>query len=84
MSGSVSAFGGLAPAVISANLLLAQQALLDLSLGKQVTQVTYEMGDGKRGVTYKATDIGTLRALIAELQRALGLQPSRRALGVRF
>jgi len=84
MSGTVNAFSGLAPALLSANLAAAQQALLELMLGKQVVQVTYEMGDGKRSVSYRGADAGTIRALIAELQRALGQQPTRRALGVRF
>lgn len=84
MSVTVSAFAGLSEDQLRANLATAQQALFDLSTGGKPIEVFYQAADAQRRVTYKATDVATLRALIAELQRALGMVPNRRAFGVRF
>ena len=65
----------------------AQQALADLMAGRRYVTVTYAQGEGSRSVTYMRTDMGSLRAWIAELQRALNPGDHRfrrRAIGLRF
>ena len=65
----------------------AQQALADLMSGRRYVTVTYAQGEGSRSVTYMRTEMGSLRAWIAELQRALNPGDHRfrrRAIGLRF
>ena len=66
-------------ATLQARLAEAETALHALSTGRQVVEVER---NGKK-LKYTPTDVGGLRAYIAELKRALGLG-SRQAIGVNF
>lgn len=72
------AFAGMAEADLRAALASAQQALLAISLGNKGVTFSYAQGNGTRTVTNAETNPGTIRALIQELKRALGMPGGRR------
>ena len=76
-------FAGLDQATLQTSLTQAQQALITLAAGNQVATVSYAQGEGNRSVTYNRGDTDKLRAVIKDLQAALGIR-SRRAVHVSF
>ena len=71
-------------ALLQARLTEAETALHKLLTGSRAEQVTYAAGQVSRSMKYTATNIGELRAYIADLRRQLSLPSRRRAIGVRF
>jgi RNA polymerase-interacting CarD/CdnL/TRCF family regulator len=76
-------FAGMTVPQLQALLTQAQLALGNLLTGASVVTVSYNAGEGGRSVTYRAANESALRALIQELQAALGLT-KRRAIAVAF
>ena len=68
-----SIFAGMSTTVLRAQLLIAQQAYVDLAGGAKVVTATYTQGDGSKSVTYPAASLPNLTALIQQLQAQLGL-----------
>lgn len=66
-------FTGMTQVQLRAALASAQQAYLDMMMGKQGVSFSYTQGDGAKSVTYKPADMAGLAALIVELQQASGL-----------
>lgn len=64
---------GMNPADMQSRLAALQGAYFDLMSGAQIATATYNQGDGSKSVTYRATDIATIRRAILELQKALGI-----------
>lgn len=54
-----------------------QAAVVDLAIGKRVAKVIYA-GPPSREVDYVATDLPSLRALLAEINRSLTTGPTYR------
>ena len=75
---------GVPQATLQSWLTQAQQALQNVATGAKVTTVTYAQGEGSRSVSYSRANIADLRAWITELQTALGVRTTRRAIGVMF
>lgn len=74
MSGcSPSLFTGMSRAELEAALSAAQQALIQLQLGKKGVSFSYTQGNGTKSVTYTPTSVASLAQLIQALQRALGM-----------
>jgi hypothetical protein len=69
---------GMSQQQLQAALQQAQAAYLALSMGQQVATASYAMAEGSQTVSYRATDIATLTALIRQLQAALGIATSAR------
>jgi hypothetical protein len=66
-----SPYYGMSDAQLQQALSAAQQALIDLRMGKKVVTVAYAQGGGSRSATFQQTDMANLRMLISELQQAL-------------
>lgn len=64
---------GMSTADMQSRLAALQGAYFDLMAGGQVATATYNQGDGTKSVTFRQTDIATIRRAILELQMALGL-----------
>lgn len=71
-------FAGMTVAQLQAALNAAQAAYLDLLTGQAIATVSYSQGDGAKSVTRRVTSAGECLALIAQLQRALGMPGSVR------
>lgn len=80
----MSAFAGMSTPQLQQALLDSQLALIALVTGGKPQVVAYGNGEGQRAVTYTRTNEAQLRAMIRELQTAMGTGPRRRAIGVRF
>lgn len=74
---------GMSRAQLQAALSSAQQALIELQMGKKGVAFSYTQGDGTRSVTYQPTSVADVNALIMQLQAALGIRSGRRR-AVRF
>lgn len=81
---SKSVFSGMTPAALQAALASAQQAYIDLSSGAKAVDVSYTQGESTKRVTYVATDLAKLNALIRELQACLGIVVHPRQRAARF
>lgn len=66
-----SPYYGMSDAQLQAAISAAQQAFMDLRMGKKVVTVAYAQGGGSRSATFQQTDMANLRMLINDLQRAL-------------
>jgi len=75
---------GMPRAVLQSMLTNAQQAYLELSMGKKGVSFSYTQGDGTRSVAYQPTSTGDLTQLIMQLQRALGQGGRRRMVRFRY
>lgn len=75
----VSVLTGLDLTTLQSWLTSAQMALLQLQTGAKVATVAYAQGDGSKSVSYTRAEIGSLTALIVQLQQALGIRGRRRA-----
>lgn len=71
-------FAGMSRAQLQALLTQAQNALVELQLGKKGVSFSYTQGDGTRSVTYQPTSVADVTAQIMQLQKALGLPHARR------
>ncbi len=80
----MSAFSGMPQDQLRAALASAQSALIDLQTGKAYSSLSYTQGDGAKSVTKRVTSVGEVTALIAQLQRALGIGGRRRMIGFVF
>lgn len=74
----MSAFAGMPVEHLRAALASAQAALIDLQTGKSYSSLSYTQGDGAKSVTKRVTSVAEVTALIAQLQRALGIGGHRR------
>ena len=74
----VGIFAGMSVLQRQQALQAAQQAYLDLSMGKKVVNVSYTQGDGGKSATFTAAEIGNLTMLIKQLQVSLGMMPRAR------
>lgn len=82
---SQSIFAGMSPATLQQALTSAQAALIALQTGQQVAAVSYGEGGGSKHTQFRATDVGKLTQMIAELQACLGLRRrARESFGVCF
>lgn len=80
-----SVYAGMSQAQLQAQLTSLQQAYMELTAGKQIATVSYSQADGGKSVTFRAADLGTLTAQIAELQKALGIVcHSRRQIRLKY
>ncbi|MDE3022249.1 MAG: phage head-tail adapter protein [Pseudomonadota bacterium] len=70
---TTSIFAGMSTAALQAALANAQQAYLDLSTGAKGESYSYTQGDGAKSVTYTRANLGSLVALIKQLQVQLGV-----------
>ena len=75
--------------VLQARLDTLRAAYWDLVAGTKATVLGYDMGTGKRSVTYTPANLDVLRAAIARLEAQLGVPHCertfrRRAIGFRF
>lgn len=68
-----SVYLGMSRSDLQAQLAALQKAYLQLTTGQQIANVSYSQSDGSKSVTFRAADLGTLNAQIAELQKMLGL-----------
>lgn len=75
----MSAFDGMSRVQLSAALVAAQTALIDLQTGMAFSSLSYSQGDGAKSVSRRVTSVSEVQALILQLQIALGLAPRRRA-----
>ena len=75
----MSVFEGMTRAQLVVALTAAQTALIELQTGNKAVSMSYSQGDGAKSVTRKMTTTGECRALILQLQIALGIAPRRRA-----
>ncbi|MDQ2763997.1 MAG: phage head-tail adapter protein [Pseudomonadota bacterium] len=80
----MSAFAGMPADQLRAALSSAQAALIDLQTGKAYSSLSYTQGDGAKSVTKRVTSVAEVTALIAQLQRALGIGGRRRMIGFVF
>lgn len=80
----MSVFDGMTQVQLRAALASAQAALIDLQTGKAYSTLSYAQGDGSKSVSKRVTNVGELTALIAQLQRALGIGGRRRRIGFVF
>lgn len=80
----MSAFAGMPVEQLRAALSSAQAALIDLQTGKAYSSLSYAQGDGSKSVTKRVTSVAEVTALIAQLQRALGIGGRRRMIGFVF
>lgn len=80
----MSAFAGMPVEQLRAALASAQTALIDLQTGKAYSSLSYAQGDGSKSVTRRVTSVAEVTALIAQLQRALGIGGRRRMIGFVF
>jgi hypothetical protein len=74
---------GIPRETLQAWLTEAQGVLHKLTIGGQPQVVSYSQGDGSKGVTYTAANIGTLVEYIGELVDTLNGR-RRRAIGCSF
>jgi hypothetical protein len=77
-------FAGMTQVQLQAARDQARQALIDLTTGGKPVKVAYAQGNGMRSVDYAVADEARLRALLRQLNDALGVSSGRRALAVRF
>ncbi len=80
----MSAFAGMPVEQLRAALASAQTALIDLQTGQAYSTLSYAQGDGSKSVTKRVTSVAEVTALIAQLQRALGIGGRRRMIGFVF
>lgn len=80
----MSAFAGMPVEQLRAALASAQAALIDLQTGKAYSSLSYAQGDGSKSVSKRVTSVAEVTALIAQLQRALGIGGRRRMIGFVF
>lgn len=80
----MSAFDGMTQIQLRAALSSAQSALIELQTGRAYSSMSYAQGDGAKSVTRRVTSVGEVTALIAQLQRALGIGGGRRMIGFVF
>lgn len=80
----MSVFDGMTQEQLRAALGSAQSALIELQTGKAYSTLSYTQGDGYKSVSKRVTNVGELTALIAQLQRALGIGGRRRRIGFVF
>jgi hypothetical protein len=80
----MSAFAGMPVEQLRAALASAQAALIDLQTGKAFSSLSYTQGDGSKSVTRRVSSVAEVTALIAQLQRALGIGGRRRMIGFVF
>lgn len=73
-------FAGMDTAVLQQQLTAAQLALIQLQSGARNISLSYAQGDGSKSVTKKIASVAECTALIMQLQRALGMCPSRRSI----
>lgn len=73
-----SILAGMSVAQLQAFLVQAQNALITLRLGMSPVTVQYSQADGSKSTTFRATDMGSLTALIMQLQMQLGIPGVRR------
>ena len=76
----MSVYAGMTRDQLVAALASAQVALVQLQTGSKIATAAYAQGDGSKSVSYSRAEIGTLRAVILELQQALGIACPRRAI----
>lgn len=76
----MSAFAGMTQEQLRAALVSAQTALIELQTGRSAAALSYTQGDGSKSISRRVTSIGDVRAMILELQIALGIAPRRRAI----
>lgn len=76
-------FAGMDTAVLQAQLQAAQLALIELQSGKSNVSLSYTQGDGAKSVSRKVGSVAECTALIQQLQRALGINPTPRR-SIRF
>jgi hypothetical protein len=82
---STSILAGMSTSALSTALANAQQAYLDLSTGAKGISYSYTQGEGAKTVTYTKANLGSLVALIKELQAQLGIiNHPRRAIRIVF
>lgn len=69
---------GMSREQLQAMLAQAQNALIELQMGKKGVSFSYTQGDGTRSVTYQPTSVADVTSLIMQLQGALGIPQARR------
>lgn len=69
----MSVFTGMPRTVLQANLAELQAAYISLAAGSKVESANYTQGDGSKSVTFSRANLGQLTALIAQLQKELGI-----------
>ena len=86
MSGTITtnADGTIDRATLLQFLADARTAYHQLMTGAKAVTLGYDMGAGKKSVTYSAASLAALNEYIASLERQLGISGRRRAIGVRF
>lgn len=80
---STGAFAGMSPDQLRAIRVQLQAALVATTLGRNPQVVSYGTGDGQKSVTTNRTTAAEIRALLAEVNAALG-GSGRRARPVYF
>ncbi len=70
---ATSIFAGMDTATLQAALAAAQQAYIALASGTKGESFSYTQGDGSKSVTYTRANLGSLVALIEQLQAQLGI-----------
>jgi hypothetical protein len=75
----MSLFDGMTQQQLTAALISAQTALVELQTGGRAVTMSYAQGDGSKSITRKMGTVAECAALIRQLQIALGIARPRRA-----